>query len=111
MGGRSRNPILMMSHVELQTTQSVSHASGTPHPGLTCHLSFGDALFVFICAPTIARSLQFVKPPYAQCFGALPKQSGPQRKDLSRRNAFAGMPNARTNLLETVMTVATRHIR
>ena len=30
-GGRSRNPILITSHVELQTAQSVSHATGIRH--------------------------------------------------------------------------------
>ena len=28
IGGRSRNPILIASQVELQTTQSASHAAG-----------------------------------------------------------------------------------
>ena len=47
IGGRSRNPILMASQVELQTTQSVSHASGTPHPTFGRHLFGSDALVVF----------------------------------------------------------------
>src|SRR5437588_6557682 len=60
IGGRSRNPILITSHVELQTTQSVSHASGTPHPALDCQLSFGDMVFIFVRS-TIACWLPFVK--------------------------------------------------
>src|SRR5439155_4675593 len=50
IGGKSRSPILMASHVELQTIQSVSQATGTPHPLLGCQLTFGHALIVFICA-------------------------------------------------------------
>src|SRR6267143_3188397 len=49
IGGKSRSPILMASHVELQTIQSVSHAAGTPHPALGCQ-RFGPVLFVFIRA-------------------------------------------------------------
>src|SRR5260370_29642886 len=48
IGGKSRSPILMASHVELQTIQSVSHATGTPHPHLGCQLVFGRASCVFI---------------------------------------------------------------
>jgi hypothetical protein len=44
IGGRSRNPILMASQVELQTTQSVSHAIGTPHPAFGRHLDCSDSL-------------------------------------------------------------------
>jgi hypothetical protein len=47
IGGRSRNPILMASHVELQTMQSVSQANGTPHPAFGRHLLSSDSLFVF----------------------------------------------------------------
>src|SRR5207245_11372982 len=43
-GGKSRKPILMASQVELQTTQSVNHAMGTPQPYL------GNALILFISA-------------------------------------------------------------
>src|SRR5206468_996051 len=50
IGGKSRSPILMASHVELQTTQSVSQATGTPHPALGCQLGFDGALCLFICA-------------------------------------------------------------
>src|SRR5438034_11329225 len=32
MGGKSRKPTLIASQVELQTAQSVNHATGTPHP-------------------------------------------------------------------------------
>src|ERR1700756_128098 len=46
-GGRSRNPILMASQVELQTRQSVSHANGTPHPALGRHLFCTDTLIIF----------------------------------------------------------------
>src|SRR4029077_10903901 len=59
-GGRSRNPILITSHVELQTTQSVSHATGTPHPVLGCHFIFGDTFVIFVRSP-IACWLPFVK--------------------------------------------------
>jgi hypothetical protein len=38
----------MTSHVELQTTQSVSHATGTPHPIFGRQLSLDDALLIFI---------------------------------------------------------------
>src|SRR5437879_13220751 len=50
IGGKSRSQILMASHVELQTIQSVSHATGTPHPLLGCQLVFGHVLSVFIRA-------------------------------------------------------------
>jgi hypothetical protein len=52
MGGRSRNPILIASHVELQTTQSVSHANGTPHRRTRRSRSttLTDVLFILICA-------------------------------------------------------------
>src|SRR5438093_5212396 len=50
IGGKSRSPILMASHVELQTIQSVSHADGTPHPTLGFQLRFRPVLFVFIRA-------------------------------------------------------------
>src|SRR5437773_4499152 len=46
IGGRSRRPTLMASQVELQTTQSVSHARGTPHPVLGCQLCFSIAIFI-----------------------------------------------------------------
>src|SRR5690349_11186718 len=46
-GGRSRNPILIASQVELQTTHSVTHASGTPHPALGRHLFSNCELFAF----------------------------------------------------------------
>jgi hypothetical protein len=47
IGGRSRSPILMASQVELQTTQSVSHAAGTPHPALGRKLFGSDTFVVF----------------------------------------------------------------
>jgi hypothetical protein len=47
IGGRSRNPILMASQVELQTTQSVSHATGTPHPTLGRKRFCSDTFVVF----------------------------------------------------------------
>src|SRR5215471_826301 len=47
IGGRSRNPILIASQVELQTRQSVSHANGTPHPALDRHFFCTDTLIVF----------------------------------------------------------------
>src|SRR5207247_8391292 len=48
IGGKSRSPILIASHVELQTIQSVTHATGTPQPLLGCQLVFGHASCVFI---------------------------------------------------------------
>jgi hypothetical protein len=50
IGGKSRSPILMASQVELQTTQSVNHAAGTPHPLLGFQLRFSLAISVFITA-------------------------------------------------------------
>src|SRR5438270_3237610 len=50
IGGKSRSPILMASQVELQTTHSVNHARGTPHPLLGCHRRFSLPISVFIDA-------------------------------------------------------------
>jgi hypothetical protein len=41
---------LMASQVELQTTQSVSHATGTPHPTLGRQLCIDHVLVSFIGA-------------------------------------------------------------
>src|SRR6266446_9125841 len=48
IGGRSRRPILMASHVELQTTHSVNQARGTPHPLLGRQRRFSLAISFFI---------------------------------------------------------------
>src|SRR5437763_13410651 len=60
IGGRSRNPILMASQVELQTMQSVSHATGIPHPPFGRHFFCSDTLIVFTRA-SIARGPRLVK--------------------------------------------------
>src|SRR5215471_18376116 len=54
IGGRSRNPILIASHVELQTTQSVSHASGTPQSAFGRHL-FSSAVLVLFTRARASR--------------------------------------------------------
>src|SRR5207247_10975907 len=41
----------MTSHVELQTTQSVNHATGTPQPTLDRQLCFDLMLIVLIYSP------------------------------------------------------------
>ena len=48
IGGKSRNPTLMTSHVELQTIQSVNHAIGTPQPTCGRQLRFQNARLSFI---------------------------------------------------------------
>jgi hypothetical protein len=48
IGGKSRNPTLMTSHVELQTIQSVNHAIGTPQPTFGRQLRFQNAHVTFI---------------------------------------------------------------
>jgi hypothetical protein len=48
IGGKSRNPTLMTSHVELQTIQSVNHAIGTPQPTSGRQLRFQNARLSFI---------------------------------------------------------------
>jgi hypothetical protein len=50
IGGKSRKPILIASQVELQTTQSVNQAMGTPHPTWGRQLRFARAFSVFMCA-------------------------------------------------------------
>src|SRR5439155_8277281 len=57
IGGKSRNPILITSHVELQTTQSVSHATGTPHPTLGRQLCFDRVFGVFIYSAESGRTV------------------------------------------------------
>jgi hypothetical protein len=52
IGGKSRKPTLMASQVELQTTQSVNHATGTPHPTLGRQLCIDHVIVVFIDART-----------------------------------------------------------
>lgn len=47
IGGRSRNPILIASQVELHTTESVTHATGTPHPPFGRHVFSSDAAVAF----------------------------------------------------------------
>jgi hypothetical protein len=48
IGGKSRKPILIASQVELQTAQSVNHATGTPHPTRGRQLRRDIAVTVFI---------------------------------------------------------------
>jgi hypothetical protein len=50
IGGKSRSPTLMASQVELQTTQRVNQAAGTPHPVRGRQLRFSETLLVFIGA-------------------------------------------------------------
>jgi hypothetical protein len=47
IGGRSRKPILIASQVELHTTQSVTHATGTPHPAFGRHFVGSNTPVVF----------------------------------------------------------------
>src|SRR5213083_286940 len=50
IGGKSRSPILIASHLELQAMQCVRHAAGTPHPTLGCQLRLRPVQSVFIRA-------------------------------------------------------------
>src|SRR5438874_13797175 len=58
IGGKSRNPTLMTSHVELQTIQSVNHAIGTPQPTCGRQLRFQNARLSFILRRNENRSFR-----------------------------------------------------
>src|SRR5207245_5054154 len=57
IAGKPRTPILITNHVELQTTQSVNHATGTPHPTLGRQLCFDRAFVAFIYSSDSGRTV------------------------------------------------------